>query len=416
MIVEVLDHWHDAGLTAGERDDLIVLAENANDRSRLTWGPVHAPYILKRANKSSASWKNAVGKLLRKKVLTTHVPGRIGQVAVYHLTPLCPEPPHDGYKGFCTRPERVTSQMTHSEESQEEGHLSDDPQGHLSDDPEAVEGHLTDAERVTGEVTPTPLFSSSKNPSNTSPSSGAEVAVAQQETSTSPEGGGGGDSFSEETTREDERARLFVDSLPTPGRQPSKAQQEQLRQRVQSALQAGWSEVGLSRYLDISDEPNVRSAASLYLYRLRDDQLPDNEAPPALEGTDATVAGWLALAQELDPNKGAVQGQALAAKFRAEEAENLQPGRHPLPADGGMWDRAMNRAHQRMGYTPSRPNAYWDRMKADAEAGRPPEGKEYPHCGDPDCDPITRTRDKEDDRGFKYVSPCTRCHPSMQFG
>ncbi|MFJ3088918.1 hypothetical protein [Streptomyces sp. NPDC086838] len=392
MIVEVLDHWHDAGLTAGERDDLVVLAENANDRSRLTWGPVHAPYILKRANKSSASWKNAVGKLLRKKVLTTHVPGRIGQVAVYHLTPLCPEPPHDGYKGFCTRPERVTSQMTHSEESQEEGHLSDDPQGHLSDDPQAVEGHLTDAERVTGEVTPTPLFSSSKNPSNTSPSSGAEVAVAQQETTTSPEGGGGGDPFSEETTREDERARLFVDSLPTPGRQPSKAQREQLRQRVQSALQAGWSEAGLRRYLDISDDPNVRSAAALYLHRLQPDQLPETEAPEVprpLTGTDATVDGWMALAAKYDD------------EARADGWSVVSPGE----------------PYQRPRYNGPKPvNQPWERLAADAAAGQPPQGAEkYKHCGDSECDPITRTRDKEDDRGYKYVSPCSRCHPSMQF-
>lgn len=161
LIVEVMDHWKDAGLTAGERDDLYVLAENANDATRLTWGSVHAPYILARANKTAASWKNSIGKLTKKKVVTQHLAGHTGRVAVYHLPPLCPDPPHDGYQGRCSRIERVTSQMTLSSK---EGHSTDDPaeppegeEGHLSDDPEGREGHLSGDERVTCEVTPSPL-------------------------------------------------------------------------------------------------------------------------------------------------------------------------------------------------------------------------------------------------------------------
>ncbi|MEU7399710.1 hypothetical protein [Streptomyces sp. NPDC044948] len=161
LIVEVMDHWKDAGLTAGERDDLYVLAENANDSTRLTWGSVHAPYILARANKTPNSWKNSIGKLIKKKVITQHVAGHTGQVAVYHLTPLCADPPHDGYQGHCTRPDRVTSQMT------QKGHASGDPTdeeyeggqetlGHLPDDPEGREGHLSGDDRVTSQVTPSP--------------------------------------------------------------------------------------------------------------------------------------------------------------------------------------------------------------------------------------------------------------------
>ncbi|MCX4605450.1 hypothetical protein OG402_33835 [Streptomyces anulatus] len=128
LIVEVLDHWQDAGLTAGERSDLLLLAENANDRSRLTWGPVHAEYMLHRANKSSAGWKNSIGKLLKKGVLVQHAQGHVGQVAVYRLAQLCPEAPHDGWRGHCTRPERVTSEVTLSDwDEAEEGHLSGDP-------------------------------------------------------------------------------------------------------------------------------------------------------------------------------------------------------------------------------------------------------------------------------------------------
>lgn len=163
LIVEVLDHWQDVGLTAGERDDLLVIAENANEWDRETRGPIHEPYILRRANKSARGWRNAIGKLMKKKVLEyavrngREVTGHSGQHAVYRLPVLCPDPPHDGWLGYCTRPERVTSQVTQSEDpAQEKGHLSDDPiseKGHLSD----ANGSPDRCERVTSQVTPTPL-------------------------------------------------------------------------------------------------------------------------------------------------------------------------------------------------------------------------------------------------------------------
>lgn len=46
----------------------------------------------------------------------------------------------------------------------------------------------------------------------------------------------------------------------------------------------------------------------------------------------------------------------------------------------------------------------------DSPSGRPP------HCGHPDCDPITRTRETEDDRGLRTVSRCPDCHPATQKG
>lgn len=162
LIVEVLDHWKDFGLTAGERGDLIIVAENANDQTRETFGPMHEEYILERAGKSAAGWKNVLGKLMRKKALEYAVhngremSGFPGQHAVYRIPVLCPEPPHDGLRGQCTRPERVTSQMTQSETRGGTGHLSDDPiqeTGHLSD----ANGSPDRWERVTSQVTPTPL-------------------------------------------------------------------------------------------------------------------------------------------------------------------------------------------------------------------------------------------------------------------
>lgn len=47
-------------------------------------------------------------------------------------------------------------------------------------------------------------------------------------------------------------------------------------------------------------------------------------------------------------------------------------------------------------------------VKADPAAGKPP------HCGDPDCDPVTRTRDVENDRGLRFSQPCPKCHPAAR--
>lgn len=37
-----------------------------------------------------------------------------------------------------------------------------------------------------------------------------------------------------------------------------------------------------------------------------------------------------------------------------------------------------------------------------------------PYCGDPDCDEITRLRQREDGNGLRSVYPCPECHPSRK--
>lgn len=165
-MVEVMDHWQDAGLTAGEKSDLLVLAENANEVSRETVGPVHEPYLLRRAGKASpAAWRNAIGKLVKKGVLEyaihdgREMSGFPGRWAVYRMVELCGEGPHDGLHGQCTRSERVTSQVTQSSEEgtcgPELGHPTGDPidkMGHLS----GANGSPDRCEWVTSQVTPNP--------------------------------------------------------------------------------------------------------------------------------------------------------------------------------------------------------------------------------------------------------------------
>lgn len=89
-----------------------------------------------------------------------------------------------------------------------------------------------------------------------------------------------------------------------------------------------------------------------------------------LTGTDATVAGWLNLANQLG-------------------------GRQP---------------HQ-----PYRDDP-WHHLAAQAAAGSRPDGWEsVPYCGHFDCDETTRMRQVDTGDGIKSPTYCSGCHPALQF-
>jgi hypothetical protein len=406
LMVEILDHWQDAGLTVGERSDLLVLAENANDGSRLTFGPVHTEYILRRAGKTPKGWKNAVGKLLAKKVLTVHTPGRINQAAVYRLERLCSEARHDGHKGMCVRPpkenpERVTPEVTLSTE---EGHRIEE-EGHLSGE----EGHPAGAERVTPEMTPTPPNPSFKN-SSTTPST-SPTGPVDDEPAVTPEatdGGGGGDLRS--------LATHITDQLDYRGAHPTKTQQQQIRDRLLAALTAGWSMGGLAVYLHLGDAP-VRSAAAVYAHRLSPEQLPapgPSPAPPAARGgvrgpvlTGAEVEAW--------EDAAARAASRLDAGYRPFECPPASAySNHGFGTGAGTDARvaghvALTRELARreaQAHTPYS-NDTWSRPATPAEAAR------VPWCGHTDCNETDRMRDVEDADGFKAVTQCPDCHPAV---
>ncbi|MER6183083.1 hypothetical protein [Streptomyces sp. NPDC001652] len=48
------------------------------------------------------------------------------------------------------------------------------------------------------------------------------------------------------------------------------------------------------------------------------------------------------------------------------------------------------------------------RPSSDPSAAMPP------YCGDPDCDEITRLRQRQDDNGLRSVYPCPECHPKSR--
>lgn len=429
LIVEILDHWQDIGLTPGERGDLIVLAENANDRSRETWGAVHADHILKRAGKAGPSWRIAINRLMKKKALEfalrdgKEVRGYTGQHAVYRLVELCPDPPHSGYKGCCTKPvatpdDGATSEaattggteivadlppasenLTDTEEGYpsanavgddpKEGYLTANPEGYLSANAVEGLGYLTATERVSCQITPTPLVPSFEISSKDSPSSSVAEDSAEGSVG-APDGtdGGGGRNLSsglEEITKQCERVGAFVDSLDYRSRRPGRQQRMKIGQRVTVAFKAGWTENGLRRYLDISDDPAVRSAAAVYLHRLSEDEL-----PPAIEEVDLSPpCSWCRVAFPTAATDGSVRktplgdpcpdchpsvvqqttelppvcdicvGQNPAAEFNITFRRNYEsfhggpcPRCHPAlvqvdGADGGMWERAAVRAAER---------------------------------------------------------------------
>jgi hypothetical protein len=122
-----------------------------------------------------------------------------------------------------------------------------------------------------------------------------------------------------------------------------------------------------------------------------------------LTGTDATVMGWMALADQLSQDGGAVSKPSVTD----------QRVRHALDLGRRMQAEADAR---RGGYRPSNPNDAWAHYDLQAAAGERPDGWELVlHCGHPDCDETTRMREVEDVQGARSTTYCTRCHPALNF-
>lgn len=197
-----------------------------------------------------------------------------------------------------------------------------------------------------------------------SPSSSGPLPSAGDE-SAAERGGGGDSSF------EDQAAEALAASLDYRGAAPRAGQVATIRRRAAAALCAGWTEQELKEYLDLKGDPNVRDAAALYGHRLQPDQLPDlhafrEAARRPLEGTDAIGSGWMQLAGRSGPHR-------------------------PYQDSWGRLDEE--------GRNGSRPQG-WEKRK---------------HCGDPECDEVTRRRDETSWDGLPAAAPCPKCHPAMRF-
>ncbi|MFF7331525.1 hypothetical protein [Streptomyces sp. NPDC008150] len=142
-------------------------------------------------------------------------------------------------------------------------------------------------------------------------------SISSQESPSSPQGGGGGDSHSQEQDPNHTRAAAFVDKLDYRGKAPGKKQRQQLVERTAAALADGWSDNGLMRYLDISDDPSVRTAVGLYLHRLDPEHLPEaGQAQAAAVG--------------LPPHCGHPDCDPASRRRETEDANGLR-SLHPCP-------------------------------------------------------------------------------------
>ncbi|MEU0354928.1 hypothetical protein [Streptomyces cyaneofuscatus] len=214
-----------------------------------------------------------------------------------------------------------------------------------------------------------PLLSASPHASPSSPATESSPEVT--------EGGGGGDSFFEgpattgpSAPQLHPLAEPFVAALDFRGRPPGSKQRGRLVASVAAALDAGWVEQDLKTYLDLGSAA-VNSAAAVYMHRLGADELPDpaafrEAARRPLEGTDAVVDGWMQLAGRSGP------------------------------------------------YRPYQDS--WRRLEGEGQTGSRPRGWErWKHCGEPECDEITRRRDETGWDGLPAAVPCPKCHPAMKF-
>ncbi|MEW2070047.1 hypothetical protein [Streptomyces sp. NPDC007346] len=210
----------------------------------------------------------------------------------------------------------------------------------------------------------TPPSLSSLGSLKDSPSSSGPLPSAGDEPTS--EGGGGGDS-----SFEDQAAEALAAALDYRGAAPRVGQVATIRRRAAAALCAGWTEQELKEYLDLKGDPNARDAAALYGHRLQPDQMPELQvfreaARRPLEGTDAIVSGRMDLARPTGPHRP---------------------------------------------YQDS-----WGRLEEEGRNGSRPQGWErVPHCGDPDCDEVTRRRDVVGHDGLPSTTLCQRCHPAMRF-
>lgn len=213
---------------------------------------------------------------------------------------------------------------------------------------------------VTGPPSPVLLLASPETSPSSSPAAPPAAGALVDD------GGGGGISPSEQNPQ----AEPLVAALDFRGRPPGMKQRRQLVALTAAALDGGWSEQDLKAYLDLGGAA-VNSAAAVYAHRLSSDELPDpaafrEAARRPLEGTDAAVDGWMALSRQL--------------------------GGHQPYQDS------------------------WRRLEAEAANGARPAGWErVPHCGDPNCDEVTRRRDTVGADGLRTAAMCGSCHPSMRF-
>jgi len=117
-----------------------------------------------------------------------------------------------------------------------------------------------------------------------------------------------------------------------------------------------------------------------------------------------SAADLFAPGSEILPGDRRVHGwYQIARQLEAEEAKSDSRVRQAIEAG--------RRVQQRQGARTGRnySNDVWHQPADPAEAAK------IPHCGDLDCDPVTRLKQSTDENGLRSLSICGHCHPAMNF-
>jgi len=231
LILEVLDHAPDS-LTPKEHLAAIVLAENANERTRQIWDSIEDPKIMARIRVKRARLYELIEGLIEKGVLEQTAVGQKQTRARYRFRVLCP--------AQC--PEHPDTEAKVSVRESRNLNNAQRPE-----DPDVS---------VHGFRTPTPSLLVNKPP---------PPPAADTDTSGAQEAAAGGGCAEQEPNPD---ADTVIDKLDLQ-RQPGRSERAQLLAPITAALAAGWSVPDLIATLD-RDWTGANDRVRTAIYRAKD--------------------------------------------------------------------------------------------------------------------------------------------------
>lgn len=278
-------------------------------------------------------------------------------------------------------------------------------------------------------------------PSRSDSSSTSSTTVAAEDSSRLPAAAGEAEGGGGEVSESRSIAEQIVAALDYRGQWPDKRLQKTLTDRLTAALDSGWTVEALAGYLNLNGA-SVDSPAAVYAHRLKPGVLP---APPPQLPPPCDDHAWIPGA-DTDPSKRVDPLGDPCPKCNPAAVGGSGSGQQDTA--GGMWDRAMARAQARtLNGTDATVLGWLDlagqsstsdqRVRQAIEAGQrvqrqlgghkpytnepwvkpadPEKAAKIPHCGDPNCDPVTRLKTEPAWDGTLCTSICENCHPSMHW-
>lgn len=163
LIVEVLNQAPEA-LTHREKLLLVVLAEDANDDTRMTWNSVERPEVLRGAKVSRSQLYAVLKSLAAKGALERLAAGQKNGTAKYKISKF-PEPQCRGFRDTETPPQGPSSPDTDTSQCPETPDTDENAQCQENADTERCQCQEIRDVSVRDSGTPTPLFPSFTTPS-----------------------------------------------------------------------------------------------------------------------------------------------------------------------------------------------------------------------------------------------------------